>query len=343
MAPNKAKKSTSSGGRDFEKKNIKPGKLNPGAVNKTDTSFTAKRLLLKDQHLQHVDSNSTHARLEPCCTSFTRHYSPRNRKEALQNILRILSKEPAVLKDVLDLLTPVLCKSIVEVEAKKEVTQLYSLLLKADNEGTWLRAIWPHPLLAHFLLACTNIDHQVQANCIHLLSLFPNTLLLPIADQLLIPLSKLLKTNDIEKTNSPIVNLIIRILQLLWKEDEPHVIAELVWTPNMVLPSPFFLIKSPSARPLTSTNMITQCIHIITNTLLLPWTEVAYLFLSEKSPAKSDPKETAIYGNSSKLFSNLFFLFNTSGENNDWMEFCKLVPLKMFNSLHKCKCVIINV
>lgn len=341
MAKNNLKNSK----KDFERKRIKPGKLNPGSLNKTDTSFTAKRLLLKDQHI--TNSNPTLiGSLEPLCNSFTRHYSPKHRREALQHILRLLSKRPSEVKAVLDLLTPVLAKSIGEVEARKETSQLYLFLFRADPDSSWLRAIWPQTLLPHFLLACTNVDRQVQAGCIHLLSLFPSDLLRPVAHQLLLPIAKLLKPNDLEKADHPCVSLLIRLLDLLTEKEAPQVLNEFVWSPILILPSPLLPRKPASEKPKISSTLPAHVIQVVTSSMLLPWTEVAYLFLAQKAPARSDLKESAIYSNSSKLISKLYS-FNSNNNDNvnsngedSWASFCKLVPLKMFNALHKCKASI---
>jgi hypothetical protein len=324
------------GEKDFEKKKVKPGKLNPGAVNKTDTSFTAKKLLLKDQHLESTAA-SVHARLQPHCLTFVRHYSARNRKEALQGILRIVN--PSNVKELLDLLTPVLVKCIVETEAKKEAGQLYALLFKTGDCG-WLKAIWPHPLLAHFILAATNVDPHVHAQCLQLLSLFPDPLLLLVADQLLVPIARLMKQNDLEKASPPCITLLCRLLSLLTDTVCDSAVTEITWTPTLILPSPLFTRGQTEGRPEVSPAVCTQLIQITTNTMLLPWTEVAYLFLGQKSPARSDIKETAIYGNFQKILSKLFLLHSSSlhphDDDNPWGQFCKHVPVKMFNSLHKC-------
>ena len=326
-----AKKTSSTTKKDFEKQKVKPGKLKPGAVNKTDTSFTAKRLNLKDQHLSAVST------LPSLCTSFLRHYSPRNRKDALLAILRLLGKNGEVVKGCMDVLTPVLGKCVAEVECRKEAAQLYSLVLKCDKDTNWLGAIWPHPLLAHFLLACTNVDPQVHLNAIQLLALFPNDLLLPVADQLLFPLSRLLKPTELEKPSSPLIALLTRILALLSQEEEPRAIFEILWTPTLVLPSPLIPSKRASSRPTMSESLVKQVITRVTETMLLPWTEVAYLFLGQKSPARSDAKEVSIYENVLAILQHLYDLHCISEREEQWASFCKLVPLKMFNSLHKCK------
>jgi hypothetical protein len=95
------------GGGDFEKAKFKVGKIKAGAVNATDTSFTAKRLCLREQQLstaQKVEAftkgtglaiGSLAAQLKPTLGQ-TGHYNVNMRKDAYGMLLKkIKSSEEA--------------------------------------------------------------------------------------------------------------------------------------------------------------------------------------------------------------------------------------------------------
>ena len=325
--------------KGFEKKkHTKLGsgnkKLKSGSVNKTDTSFSAKRILLKDQHVTNkIDLQNPSTGIAEKIRGFAvgmRHYSSKNRRESLVNILRTLTAEGNDLdmNPLLNILIPVLLKALTESESKKEVVQLYSFVFK-HSSCALLKVIWPSPLLDHLILSSVNIDPRINQIFLSVLSLVPKPLLEPFASKFLLPIARLLKSSDFEKklVSDSAISLFVKLVLLLTRQEEPMVVLEYDWAPHqtssLIISQDFI---HPSSKITLSFEELGKVIDTIGNTMLLPWAEIAFLALSGNSP--SDPKERIIWDNCNTVISSLLKLL-------PWDDLLRQIPLKLFNSLQK--------
>jgi hypothetical protein len=333
--------------KGFEKKkHTKLGssnkKLKSGSVNKTDTSFSAKRILLKDQHItDKLDLQSSSISIAEKLNGFAigmRHYSSKHRKETLTNILKVLGAEGDSLdtKPLLNILTPILIKALSESESKKETIQLYSLIFRRSSCNI-LKAIWPLPLLDHLILVSFNIDPAINQIFLGVLSLIPDPLLEPVASKFILPVSRLIKPSEFEKkpANESPIALFAKLTLLLTRQEEAKIILEYNWSPkqssSLFIPQTF---RQPSTKMVLNPEDLSKVIDAIGNVMLLPWAEVAYLAISGNSP--SDPKEQTIWNNCKTIISSLLKILS-------WEDLLKKIPLKLFNSLQKCKPEIFDI
>ena len=145
---NLRKKSSSGKGKDFEKPKVKVGKVKPGAVNATNTSFESRRLTLREQQLstqQKVASfahdqvmlkTSLLALIQPYLAKCG-HYNVQMRLGAISDILNKCRGNPGELCEVKGQLLEILGKFLIDNSAavRDRALSLLIFLLTREAEG----------------------------------------------------------------------------------------------------------------------------------------------------------------------------------------------------------------
>jgi hypothetical protein len=174
---------------DFDKKRQRPGKLNPGAVNKTDTSFRALSIHVKAQHLlpdippSSDSSASSQAVWEGLLLTLQRHYSPRNRRDAYRQAARLLrtaTMQTAELCKLAHLMQPVLFRCVSDVDCHGEALALFSSFFQLHvrmGAVDSLRSLFPDPLLKFLWLAATNVNECCRRGVLDFVRELPSALM----------------------------------------------------------------------------------------------------------------------------------------------------------------------
>lgn len=171
------KKNTKNKVGDFVRAKFKVGKIKPGAVNATDTSFQSRRLKLSDQKLSMVQKIEDGIRegflllnlIQPHVVHCT-HYNVNMRREAYASILaRCKEHNIKKLEQVVSTVFPLLGRGMVDNEEKVRnmVLSLTFFFFSAKVDLSLSFGGW----ISHLILASSHIDAGIRRDSIKFLEL----------------------------------------------------------------------------------------------------------------------------------------------------------------------------
>lgn len=140
--------------KDFQKKKLKVGKAKPKASNVTDTSFVAKTISIRSQHLVHDDDLSKRLPL-------LKHHNSTVRKETLQTFQKMI---PKIIKT--RIMTPLLNQSIPLVcdDSRQARACLMELIEEIGSHDAQVLRLHSKVFVLYLNMAMTHIMPSIQAD-----------------------------------------------------------------------------------------------------------------------------------------------------------------------------------
>lgn len=161
--------------KDFIKPKLKVGKQKQKPDNYTDTSFTAKSILLPNQTIKRLNANEAVNFDLNRYLSLTRHHSGATRKEVLILITKHLPPNPSLYKEILSATIPLI------TDSSKDVREaLVNLLVSCAETQKGVLDLHIKPLVLFVHLAMTHIQPDIRNTSTRFLSVLvshsPSTL-----------------------------------------------------------------------------------------------------------------------------------------------------------------------
>lgn len=324
--------------KDFEKKQVKVGKLKPGAANRTDTSFTAKALKIKDQSIPEEHDilarrKDSLARLAVSISQLG-HYSPSFRKEAVQSIARIVKELPDLQMHILSI-TESLVKTIVDDDhtVRQASVALWTWILKCDELKSAIGTILN--LLAPFVkMGLTHLKKEICADTAKVLVCLVDecpSMIKPFLPDILVCLCRHFSGKSFEnitKNNTvDLVELFNKCCRILVKTEEETVpILEYEWLPiqtrSLCLP-----IRKINLRPVEiHRDQVEAILKQVIPSAIQVWSHVGYL-LASPSFAVSDKEEMLMFERCRNTIYSCWSLCRVCD-----MELNSVVPVKVHQS-----------
>lgn len=333
---------------------VKVGKLKKGPVNKTDTSFTAKKVVIRAQNIKTSPAGSKNdndsallARIKsflPNCG----HYNANMRKDATLNILKSL-KEISNLQstEFLSVLEPIfsatfrqLCDD--EINVRSAFLGLLSFLfdnLKAENVAGFF------PRWISFLnLACSHIKPEIRRDSIRFIVATLKTrkdLLLPYLHTLIPVLVPLLTQYPQRSGQVPAYDCILGLIDAYLEPFLTHKKSEelakplqsYVWQDSSPQPEIYLIRQSPQIGPLAKPQPIPESALIalishLGNLSISLWLDTVHLLTA---PSHRNSTEFRQVTELIALYKKLFNLAKCAGDEE---IFWKAMPVKLVKN-HK--------
>ncbi|KAJ2780991.1 rRNA processing protein [Coemansia javaensis] len=182
--PKATRKKKQQKAEDFKKVKLKVGKKKAPASNATDTSFTARAIVLSEQSIVADKSaqatNSRNQTLRELLTQL-RHYSATTRREAVGGLAELIAMHGSVLRAELGPIVEGSVRLVVDSEAgvRRQLLRLYGDVLPAIPAGDLAPFV---PLAAVFVCsAMTHILDDVRADAMRFLDLLTDVAPGPMA------------------------------------------------------------------------------------------------------------------------------------------------------------------
>lgn len=221
-------------GKDFQKQKHRVGKAKPGAVNATDTSFKAKKLLLREQN---VDKKVDWRML----ISQASHHKPMARKEALSRLERLLPVEESHLRSFAECAA----RSMVDEDASvRQIGLSFNRRLFAEHPNLNLD-LW----LGYWKLAMTHLNGTIRSDALKTIHS------LNVASW---PIMTLLSILVEQKPPNPQMHreVCLALLRSLEQRDHAPKPFEVTWNPHRQRP------VTISKRRVSKTTQITEELYV---------------------------------------------------------------------------------
>lgn len=148
--------------QDFKKKKLKVGKIGNKPSNATDTSFSAKSISIKSQHIQHDSDVSKRLPL-------LKHHNNTVRKETLQIFQKSL---PNLINSTL--MTPLVSQTIPMIcdQSKSVRSMLMELFEEIGKQNTQILRLHCRMIVLYINMGMTHINTAIQADSSKFLRIF---------------------------------------------------------------------------------------------------------------------------------------------------------------------------
>lgn len=334
MANKKCKKAAP---KDFEKKQVRVGRLKPGAANATNTSFTAKAIQLKDQAIpDEVDilarRKDVLARLTVSLSQLS-HYSASFRRQAVSSLFKNIKEMDDIQMHAIHISE---CFSKTVVDDDKDVRQVsYSIWMWIVKDARLELAIGTilNILIPFIKMGLTHLNKEIGFDSAKLYQLVLNecsTAVRPFIADILPHLSKLLSSKSFEEPKKGALDFIElyckSINVLLEHAPEENTILEYNWMPiqskSLRLPPRKMRFQVSSI----STEQVNTHLPVVMKLVIPVWSQTGYL-LTTPSFAVSDKDEIYLFKRSLYLITSCYRLCVHVGLNIE-----SFVPSKLVQS-----------
>ena len=348
--------------KDFEKTKHRVGKVKPGAVNKTDTSFKAKRVVIREQALQASDrirDTDLLGRLQPTIVQCG-HYNPKVRREAILCLhQKMLHAEDSEISRCVSALLGVLSRSLVDLEGPvRDAGRILTRWLFSRSSLIGGGAAGPlfDGWFRFLLLGLSHIDQDVRRDALQIVPLVLDhapALLLGHTDSFVPALVTFIESPEglskrkRESSSSSlwsISNAFLKAYLEAWRQSTcrpsaPPVLVD--WAVGAAGPLEIWkrwLVRIDSSHPLTIDNGL--LVRLTTALLSLPelmdvWLDHAYLFKGGLSIGPAEREKLRPFAQTAVLFHDLYTVMGHSSE-----EYWQGLPRQMRIAASDCEQLI---
>lgn len=342
---------------------VKVGKLKKGPVNKTDTSFTAKKVVIRAQNIKSSsistsDESSLLARIRsilPNCG----HYNANMRKEATLNVLKLLKElDDLQSANFLSILDPIfvatfrqLCDE--EINVRSAFFGLISFLLENVKKEN-LMSFFPR-WISFLSLASSHIKPEIRKDSVRFINVtlkHQNALFTPFLHTFLPILIPLMTQFPQRQGASPAfdctLNMIEAYLQPFQSQNDVDALAKplnsYTWqsdsiqpTINLIRFSPFSssqgsISSNPKPNPIPESSLVSLISHMGNLSISL-WLDTAHLLNNKTTSKQSQSHEFRQLQELLSLYKNLLGLVKCSGESEEL--FWSSMPVKLIKNYKK--------